>query len=175
MQFVVNSISKSMELWDHQTKEILGDFTINFDISPFDQWHINIDDDLIFCSDEFYLSNKDSIGIRKQIYSNLSVHNRDKLSKDELEFIGDSFGIAVCSKHDGNGMIYYQIFLKEKSFNDLFHQLNFSKVVEVFISIRDKDAVFGSEGFDFLEQYWTINSIEDKQLPIQKFSLRFPV
>ena len=175
MQFVVNSISKSMELWDHQPMEVLGDFTIQFDISPFAQWHINIDDDLIFCGDDYFHSNKDVIGSRKQIFSNLSIHNRDKLSKDELELICDSFGIAICTKHGGDGMISYQIFLKEKSFYDLFQQLNFSKEVEVFISIRDKDGVFGSEGVDSLEQYWTVNSKDDKQLPIQKFSLRFPV
>lgn len=171
MQFVINSISKSLQLWGHQAKEKLGDFSIQFDISPFDDWHININEDLILCNDNYYESHKEWIGKRKKIPCYLSIHNRDSLSQEELDQIGDSFGIAICSTFSEDGIINYQVFLKEKALECLLNQLSLKQNIDLSISIETKDDVFSIESFDAKEQLWKIKNNIDKQLPIHMFSL----
>jgi len=170
MQFVTKSISKSLQLWNHQAKEKLVDFSIQFDISPFDDWHINIDEDLILCGDTYYESHKEWIGKRIQIPCNLSIHNRDTLSQEELLQIGDSFGIAICSKFSEGGIVTFQVFLKGIAFENLLNQLNSSQDINLFISIETKDDVF--KIVDSKEQLWITKEDVGKQLPIHVFSLR---
>lgn len=171
MQFVIKSIAKSLQLWNHQEKEKLGDFSIQFDISPFDDWHINIDENLILCGDNYYESHKEWIGKRIQIPCNLSIHNRDTLTQEELLQIGDSFGIAIFTKFSEGGIVAFQVFLKGKAFENLLNQLNSSQDINLFISIENKDGVFNIESFDSKEQLWITKEGMDKQLPIQMFSL----
>jgi hypothetical protein len=171
MQFVTKSISKSLQLWSHQEKEKLGDFSIQFDISPFDDWLINIDEDLILCGDTYYESHKEWIGKRIQIPCNLSIHNRDTLSQEELLQIGDSFGIAICSKFGEGGIVTFQVFLNGKAFENLLNQLNSSQHINLFISIENKDDVFSIESFDSKEHLWRTKEVVNKQLPIHMFSL----
>jgi hypothetical protein len=165
MQFVTKSISKSLRLWGHQEKETLGEFSIQFDISPFDDWHINIDEDLILCGNTYYESHKEWIGRRIQIPCNLSIHNRDTLTQEELLQIGDSFGIAICSKFSEGGIVTFQVFLKGKAFENLLNQLRSSQGIDLSISL------VSTEGFDSKEQLWITKEGVNEQLSICMFSL----
>ena len=173
MKFVIQSIRKKIELWDHQSIDS-HEMSLEMEITPFGDCRLDIGDNLILCNDDYYTNNKESIGKRKQIESFLQIHNRDKVTEESKKEISDSIGLVFHHTE----FVCYTVFLKQKLFDDLMNQINLTKNLTLSIVIDDRDRegnkVITSESWiGDSHDHWKVLEESNNQQPIKFFTLNF--
>ncbi len=167
MQFKVTSITKSIEIWDHQPKKNWGQFQLLFDIQPIEPWAMELGEDEILCSD----SHEESNSSRKRVNAYLTLLNRETKTKAEEEQISESIGTAYYI----NGLVNFYIYLADSYFQNLMKELSSNENVTVFILIdnRDKNGkeVITSGFDDFHNTHWE-NPSQNNILKIENFKLK---
>ena len=114
------------------------------------------------------------IGNRKRVSGFLRISNFDELKEDSKKELENTFGYV---QHHGE-MMMYEVFMKEKLFNDLLNQLNYTKDISLLISIDDenyvKEKVIFSEDYDGKHDLWKVQSNDSSNyLNIKYFSMGF--
>ena len=167
MQFKVISITKSIEIWDHQPRKNWGEFQLLFEIQPLNPWVMELGEDEILCSD----SHKESNSSRERVKSYLTLLTRGTIAESEEKQIDESIGIAYYI----NGSVNFYIYLADSYFQNLMKELSSNENVTVFILIdnRDKNGkeVITSGFDDFHNAHWEKPS-ENNQLKIENFKLK---
>jgi hypothetical protein len=171
MKFKVNSITKSIEIWDHQPKKNFGEFSLRFEVEP-TNGVIKLGKDEIICSKSEFEENDDYIveGLIR-INSYLHIYNKKNISPDIAEEINDSIGIVTYS---GEFLSFF-IYLDDEYFQKLMVEVKSSNNIFLFIIPGQFDehvnrVVTSDEGLHGIEYRW-IDPKLNKTLKIEHFSL----
>ena len=173
MIFVIESIRKQIQLYKSDTN-LHNSFSLEIGITPFHDWRLDIGEDFIFCNEVYFESHQSEIGNRKRVTSFLRISNFDELKEDSKKELGNTFGYVQRLGE----MLTYDVFMKEKLFNDFLNQLNYSKDISLLISIdeenSDKEKVIISEDYDGKHDLWKVDTTSSSNfLNIKYFSLGF--
>ena len=173
MEFVIESIRKQIQLYKSDTNQS-DSFYVEIGITPFHDWRLDIDEDFIFCNEVYFESNQSIIGNRKRVTGFVRISNFDELKDDSKNDLGNTFGYV---QHHGE-MMLYEVFMKEKLFNDLLNQLNHTKDISLLINIDSenyvKEKVIFGQGHDWKHELWKVDSTDSSNyLNIKYFSLGF--
>jgi hypothetical protein len=167
MQFKVTSITKSIEIWDHQPRKNWGQFQLLFEIEPLEPWVMELGDDEILCSD----SHEESNSSRERVKSYLTLLNRETITEAEENQIGNSIGAAYYI----NGLVNFYIYLTDTYFQNLMKELSSNQNVTVFILIESRDKngkeIITTDFSDFHNTHWE-NPSDNKNLKIEHFKLK---
>lgn len=171
MKFKVNSITKSIEIWDHQPQKNFGEFSLRFDIEPINGV-IRIGKDEIICSKSVFEENKDFIfeGLIR-INSYLHIYNKKNISADVADEINDSIGMVTYNED----FLSFYIYFDDEYFQKLMDEIKSSNNLFLFIVPGKFDehvnrVITSNEGLHGIEYRW-IDPKSNKTLKIEHFSL----
>jgi hypothetical protein len=167
MQFKVTSITKSIEIWDHQPRKNWGQFQLVFEMQPLEPWVMKLGEDEILCSD----SHEEDDSSRERVNSYLTLLNRETITESEEKQKDESIGTAYYI----NGSVNFYIYLADSYFQNLMKELSSNKNVTVFILIDSRDEngeeVITSGFDDFHNVHWE-NPSDNNNLKIEHFKLK---
>ena len=174
MNFVIKSIRNSIEVWEHQSENVnlQGSSHYDFDLECLGDTRMDINDDYVLCSEDFYEKNRDQLQNRSRILScHLSIYDRDGMDEERKTFYGKRFGHGYTSGNEFG----IEISLRHEVFESLIKHIDSGRQITCFrINFKSTDKinprVSGSD-FDFHTIWKT--SEEELVLSVETFRVEF--
>ncbi len=146
MRFVIKSVSNTIDVWDHESedRDRQGEFHYDFCLDCVDNSRLDINDDYVLCSLEYYESHSEELKSRTRLECVLSVSDRDAATQERENYLGKRFGYGYVI---GNTFRIH-IYLRHEIFkNFIKHVESYCQVGLLLITFKnDKDnsITFGS-------------------------------
>ena len=179
MNFVIKSIRNSITVWEHEYENLdkQGSSTYHFLLECLGDSRMDINDDYVLCSEDYYDKNRDLLKNRTRIHScHLSIYDFDGMSEERKTFFGKRFGHGYFSDNDFG----VEISLRHEVFESLIKHIDSGREITHFSThFRSNDKInsleFGSS-FDGSHTIWKTSEEEwGKLLSIENFYMSFEI
>lgn len=129
MKFFIERIDSAVSAWNPELNTSEEKFSIVFGIKPLSNFRMDIDDNYVLCSDEYYTAHNSELIHRKKVCCSATILNSNSRNEEGLNI--SAFGYGRLIDDDLNFFIY----LNTQTIFYLCNQINsMKKINDLFIT-----------------------------------------
>lgn len=133
MKFLIECIDSNLSAWNPKLNTIEEKYSIVFGVKPISSFRMDIDDNYLLCSDEYYDTHSAELIHRKKVSCSVTILGSKPLNQELVPI--SSLGYGKLIDEDLNFFIY----LNSQAFFHLCNQINsMKKINDLFITFNSQ-------------------------------------
>jgi hypothetical protein len=131
MKFLIEFIDSNLSVWNSKLNELEENYFIMFEVKPYSNFRINIDDNYVLCSDEYYKKYKTKLINKKNVSCSVTILGSKPINQEHQ--LLNSLGYGKFIDEELNLFIH----LNSQVFFHLCNQISsMKKINDLFITFR---------------------------------------